>query len=434
MPMPTASPTLNTELIVNSPSIERWHEQLQSPETPHNLEIPNAVRLNVPGLELHVLDDFLDEPECEALINTIRQQLRPSTLSSAESDQTFRTSRTCDLGEINAPLIGDIDRRICQLVGIDSSYTEILQGQYYEVGERFKAHTDYFEAHEIGAESHMGQRTYTMMIYLNDVPEGGETEFPRVGATFTPKRGRALIWSSLKKDGRPNIKSLHEAHPVKAGYKAVITKWFRVKSSRNPGPAMRTKTANEMVRNYTKTGLGKSRIPAPLHRELIDFLTSHHRKAVAENVPGGFIVSDNEGGGNSSQLLQLPLALRQKVHDTLKPTAEAWSRQSLVATYVYGIRLYRKGAILKSHRDRFKTHIISIVLNVDQDVDEDWPLVIEDNYKRIHHVILKPGEMILYEGGRLLHGRPIPLNGRYFANIFCHYRPNDSSSLAIALL
>ena len=30
-------------------------------------------------------------------------------------------------------------------------------------------------------------------------------------------------------------------------------------------------------------------------------------------------------------------------------------------------------------------------------VDEDWPLIIEDNYCRKHHVLLNPGEVIFYE-------------------------------------
>jgi prolyl 4-hydroxylase len=78
---------------------------------------------------------------------------------------------------------------------------------------------------------------------------------------------------------------------------------------------------------------------------------------------------------------------------------------------------------LISHRDKLKTHIISAIINVDQVVDEDWPLIIEDNYYRKHHVFLNPGEVIFYESARLDHGRPLPLKGNKFANIFCHFMP-----------
>ena len=57
------------------------------------------------------------------------------------------------------------------------------------------------------------------------------------------------------------------------------------------------------------------------------------------------------------------------------------------------------------------------------DTEIDWPLVIEDNYYRTHHVMIKPGDVVLYEGGRLLHGRPIAFEGKAFANLFCHFKP-----------
>ena len=92
-------------------------------------------------------------------------------------------------------------------------------------------------------------------------------------------------------------------------------------------------------------------------------------------------------------------------------------------TFVYGIRVYKKGSVLIPHRDKLKTHIISAIINVDQEIDEEWPLIIEDNYYRKHHVFLNPGEVIFYESARLDHGRPFPLKGNKFANIFCHFMP-----------
>jgi hypothetical protein len=38
---------------------------------------------------------------------------------------------------------------------------------------------------------------------------------------------------------------------------------------------------------------------------------------------------------------------------------------------------------------------------------------------------LQPGELVLYEGARFLHGRPLRLNGAAFANIFSHFKPVD---------
>jgi hypothetical protein len=58
-------------------------------------------------------------------------------------------------------------------------------------------------------------------------------------------------------------------------------------------------------------------------------------------------------------------------------------------------------------------------------VDEPWPHVVEDREGQCHDVYLEPGQMLLYEGAKLPHGRPHPLRGRYYASLFLHYRPTD---------
>jgi prolyl 4-hydroxylase len=69
------------------------------------------------------------------------------------------------------------------------------------------------------------------MIYLNDVESGGETAFVNVGLVLPPKAGMAVIWNNLYPDGTPNPDTLHQGMPVKAGHKAIITKWFRKPAS-----------------------------------------------------------------------------------------------------------------------------------------------------------------------------------------------------------
>jgi prolyl 4-hydroxylase len=92
-------------------------------------------------------------------------------------------------------------------------------------------------------------------------------------------------------------------------------------------------------------------------------------------------------------------------------------------TAVYGIREYQRSAVLDMHIDRMETHIISAILNVAQQVEKDWPLVIHDHFGRRYAVMLKPGEMLFYESARLKHGRPKALDGEYFANVFVHAMP-----------
>ncbi|GLS27236.1 2OG-Fe(II) oxygenase [Marinibactrum halimedae] len=301
----------------------------------------------------------------------------------------------------------------------------MIQGQYYEVGQEFKPHTDFFEEHEIDQHGAvMGQRTFTVMIYLNTVEEGGETEFPRLNAKFAPKCGTAVIWSSLYSDGAPNINSLHHAHPVKKGYKAVITKWFRSSSRITPAPPMFVKEHNEYIPTFTRQGFQKAKMAPELFQEIQTFYHARRELSQDEHVPGDFIANETKKE-KSSVLVDLSSALRDKIHDYMKPLLSQWCGQELEPTYVYGIRTYLRGAYLKCHRDRIETHIISAIINVDQTVDQPWALVIDDHDYREHRVYLEPGEMVFYEGGRLRHGRPDAFNGDEFANIFCHFKPTS---------
>ena len=192
------------------------------------LLMPNAVKLGTNKLEIFYIDNFLDSSECRHLVKTIRSKLRPSELSSPDADEFFRTSKTCDLAELNDKVIQRIDDKICNVLQIEKKFSEPIQGQYYEVGQEFKPHTDYFEDYELEINGGvLGQRSYTVMIYLNSTEKGGETTFPLIGEEFSPTEGKAVIWCNLHTDLSPNTFSMHHAKQVDKGYKAVITKWFR---------------------------------------------------------------------------------------------------------------------------------------------------------------------------------------------------------------
>jgi prolyl 4-hydroxylase len=87
---------------------------------------------------------------------------------------------------------------------------------------------------------------------------------------------------------------------------------------------------------------------------------------------------------------------------------------------LYGIRIYTEGSVLNTHVDRLPL-VSSAIVNVDQDVDEPWPLEVIGHDGKAHNVTLLPGEMALYESHSILHGRPFPLKGKYMANVFVHF-------------
>ena len=180
--------------------------------------------------ELFILEDFLDPQECRRVIEIMKGSLRRSTITvENEPDKYFRKSRTCDLSFIDVPVVRRLDRAICETLQMPPALAEPTQGQYYDVGDEFKPHTDYFEAYELERFSTptLGQRSWTFMLYLNEPEGGGETAFVNLGLSVKPKTGRAVIWNNLTPLGEPNPDTLHQGTPVTAGYKAIITKWFR---------------------------------------------------------------------------------------------------------------------------------------------------------------------------------------------------------------
>ena len=97
----------------------------------------------------------------------------------------------------------------------------------------------------------------------------------------------------------------------------------------------------------------------------------------------------------------------------------------LEITSVYGIREYKRGAIVNEHIDICNSHIFGGILNIAQNVSEEWYLRIYDNSKNMNEITMKPQDLILYESARCIHARPYPLNGDYYANAFVHFKPKN---------
>lgn len=180
-------------------------------------------------LTLIIQRDFLSPDECAQVIARIDADRRPSTIADANGDGYFRTSETCDLDH-GDPFVAAINARLDSFAGIATQYGETIQGQRYGVGQEFKAHTDYFEPK--GADydrfcAVAGNRTWTLMVYLNEPAAGGATRFTKIGKTVQPEAGKLLAWNNRITPDRFNPASIHHGMKVRSGVKHVITKWYR---------------------------------------------------------------------------------------------------------------------------------------------------------------------------------------------------------------
>lgn len=139
------------------------------------------------------------------------------------------------------------------------------------------------------------------------------------------------------------------------------------------------------------------------------------------------------GGFTNSHTVPMSL-LNMDEHGQMKDAVVAemqrilewWTAQPLVPTATFGLRIYHQDSMLINHVDRADTHIASAVIQVDQfGLDEGWPLEVLNPDGSCAEVYLQPGELVLYEGARFRHGRPMRLQGKDFANVFSHFRPVD---------
>ncbi|PKI45624.1 hypothetical protein CRG98_033940 [Punica granatum] len=193
--------------------------------------------------------NFLSKEECEYLISLAKPHLAKSTVvddkSGGSVDSNVRTSNGMFLRRGQDRIIRDIEKRIADFTFIPAEHGEGLQILHYEFGQKYEPHHDYFG--DPFNTRNGGQRTATMLMYLSDVEEGGETVFPYAKANFSdvpwwnelsecgkrglavkPKMGNAVLFWSTKPDGTVDPASLHGSCPVIKGDKWSAPKWMRL--------------------------------------------------------------------------------------------------------------------------------------------------------------------------------------------------------------
>lgn len=392
-------------------------------------------RLDHESVEIYKIENFLTQQECNELIKRIDRNNEPSKVSSdGETHSVVSSYRTSSTSNLNSEdeFVREIDAKIVDKLAT-SDHGETIQGQKYEPGQEFKNHTDYFDgsAYDLHCtKQNLGNRSWTFMIYLNDVEEGGSTSFPNLGEKFTPKMGTAIVWKNTDVLGNPFVDTLHSGDPVIKGTKYIITKWFR-----NPAKEFgNTFSKWEELPKFTKLGFEVMDIPA----ETWGLIKEGYELLKKDGIRPEFTsqeASDNAAVTKSVADLiswdKLP-TLRKLIQKQLLPIHEKWAEQKLRMDYdesdgtvretpVYGIRSYNNGAVLRSHVDKIRSHHISTIILVDEDSNKPWGLDILGNDGNWYNIVIKPGQMILYESATCEHGRLEPFDGNYFRNFFVHY-------------
>lgn len=194
--------------------------------------VPVLARLTKP--EVLVLSDVLSHEECSELIQRSEEKLARSTTVDPQTGKEIVIENRSSFGTFfhlnENDFIANIDRRLSELLRWPVDHSEGIQILRYQVGGEYRPHFDYFPPENSGSGSHLsqgGQRIGTLVMYLNDVDEGGETIFPEIGLSVIPRRGHAVYFGYLNSSNEVDPLTLRGGASVRRGVKWIATKWLR---------------------------------------------------------------------------------------------------------------------------------------------------------------------------------------------------------------
>jgi hypothetical protein len=189
------------------------------------------------------LDDMLSGVECADILDELRYAwwwgsplVQSGPNGALVSRRSYRrTSSTTSeewMGERTVQLLRRLEEDLERDVGVRRDHLERWQAVRYRRGERFDEHHD---AGFFASDPH-GERTNSVVVYLDSQLSGGAIYFPALHRRIQPRPGRVLVWPNLLPDNTPDPRMRHVACPARRA-KTTLTVWERERCTRStPSP------------------------------------------------------------------------------------------------------------------------------------------------------------------------------------------------------
>ena len=199
----------------------------------------------------HIFDDYevveiwdvITSEECDKIIELTRKKglIESEVLSYGNENTTMvdknsRTSKQAWYSDNEDVIFTKIAKYNSVITQMPIENQEMTQVGMYLSGGKFNDHVDACvhkdndqKAYCDNMNKHAGQRRYTLLIYLNDDFEGGETEFIRLNLKIKPEKGKAILFKSTDENEVLYEQSMHRGNEVINGEKWIATKWTHFK-------------------------------------------------------------------------------------------------------------------------------------------------------------------------------------------------------------
>lgn len=196
---------------------------------------PSPTEQHCDSPRLYTIKRFLEPAVCDWLIASARPRLQQTKIKVADGARVVDPVRNNDgagFWALESDVVFQLARlRISAALGLPLAHQESTNVLRYCQGQEYKRHYDFITPDEEGGFAEelkvAGQRVVTLLVYLNDSYEGGETDFPRLNWRFKGKAGDALVFWNLSATGQREPFSLHAGLPVVRGEKWLLSQWVR---------------------------------------------------------------------------------------------------------------------------------------------------------------------------------------------------------------
>ena len=201
-----------------------------------------------PASRIHVIDNFINEDECQAMEEAAARTLHRATVADGKGGSKFSENRKAMQAGIQVPWnkeaegdpITRISRRVYDytnhVLGLDikeNGQEDLMSIQYFGRGlndtepDQYTPHCD---GDCTGLPHKSGTRMATMVMYCTVADRGGHTNFRNSGVHVKPEKGNGVFFSYIDPETRVMDTGFteHSGCPVYEGQKKIVTQWIRL--------------------------------------------------------------------------------------------------------------------------------------------------------------------------------------------------------------